>query len=289
MGQTVYVDLLFMINFSMDFLCFFLSARLLGRRLSVPRTMIASALGGLYSDIALFINVGRMYALLLDISVCVLMCAIVFCKRKSNSSLPIYILVYLGISMALGGFMTAIFNLLNRLELPLESGISDGISVWLFALLAVLSAAITLVSGRFFKSRSVQRNAEVDISYGGRSVKLRAMSDSGNLLRDPISGKPCIVADVCALESIIPRAVAHAARKGNISEISDLPPKEAKRVRVIPIRTAGGESALIALRAERITVDAGCGAHEVDVLVALSNIGNSANGAQALISPEMIL
>lgn len=289
MGQTVYVDLLFMINFSMDFLCFFLCAKILGIKLSLPRAIAASAVGGVYSDVALFIGVGRLQALLIDIFVCVLMCAIVFCKRGRNLSLPLYILVYVAISMALGGFMTAIFNLLNKLELPLKAGSSDGISVWLFALLAAISAAITLVGGRFFRSRAAQRFADVDISYGGRSVRLRAMTDSGNLLREPISGKPCIVADVSALEKILPQRIVRAARKGDISAIGKLSAEDAKKVRVIPIRTAGGESALIAFRAESVTVDGGRGAESVDALVALSNIGKSAEGAQVLLPPELIL
>ena len=150
MGQTVYVDLLFMINFSMDFLCFFLTARILALPLSLPRTLLASALGGIYSDIALFITLGALPSLLLDIFVCVLICAIAFLKKGELSSLPLYIIVYFAISMALGGFMTAIFNLLNKADIPLESGASDGISVWAFAALAAVSGLLTFFGGRFF-------------------------------------------------------------------------------------------------------------------------------------------
>ena len=88
---------------------------------------------------------------------------------------------------------------------------------------------------------------------------------------------------------IIPSRIARAARRGDISAIANLPPEDAKRVRVIPIKTAGGESALIALRVDRVTVDTGRGADVVDALVALSNIGKSAEGAQGLLPPELIL
>lgn len=289
MGQTVYVDLLFMINFSMDFLCFFLCARLLGRKLSLPRAIAASALGGCYSDIALFLSVGWIPSLIIDVFVCVAMCAVVFCKKGKNSSLPLYILVYFAISMALGGFMTAIFNLLNKAELPLESGASDGISVWLFAVLAAVSAVITLVGGRFFRSKSSQKNADIEVTYKGRSVKLRAMTDSGNLLREPISGKPCIVADISSLEGVIPRRLALAAREKDISVIGGLSTTDAKNVRVIPIKTAGGDGILIALRADRVTIDSGKGAEEVDAFIALSDINKSADGNEALLPTELLL
>ena len=288
MGQTVYVDLLFMINFSMDFLCFFLCARILGRRLSLPRALIASAVGGIYSDLALFIGVGRAAALAIDLAICVLICAIAFWKKGKTSSLPLYILVYFAISMALGGFMTAIFNLLNKSDIPLSEGEADGISVWMFALLAALSGIITLIGGRAFRRRSAQRTAELEISYNGKTAKLCGLVDTGNLLREPISGKPCIIADISSLSSIIPPSLARAARKGDISAIGRLGERDSKNVRIVPIKTAGGDGALIALRAEEITLNFGKGAERIDALVALSDINRSAEGSDSLLPPELL-
>lgn len=288
MGQTVYVDLLFMINFSMDFLCFFVCAKILGRKLSVGRAVAASAVGGIYSDIALFIPVSYLPSLVIDLAVCAVICAIVFLRKGRGRELPLYILVYFAISMALGGFMTAIFNLLNKADIPLEGTSSDGISVWMFALLAILSAIFTLVGGRFFRRRASQKSAELSITYNGKSVRLFAMTDSGNLLKDPISGKPCIVADICALEPIIPKGILRAAREKRFSEIEKLSPEDARKVRMIPIKTAGGEGALIALRADKITIDREGVNEALDALIALSDINKSADGKEALLPPELL-
>ena len=290
MGQTVYVDLLFLINFSMDFLCFYLSAKILGGKLPTIRAILASAIGGVYSDIALFIDVGMISSLFIDFFVCVLMCAIVFMKKGRISSLPLYILVYFAVSMALGGFMTAIFNLLNRADLPIEEGgATDGISVWVFALLAAISALITLIGGRAFRKRSSIKTAEVEITYRGKTVRLDGMTDSGNLLREPISGKSCIIADVSAIERIMPREMINAAREKDASAIERLSPEDARNMRIIPIKTAGGEGILFAFRAERVTVDSGRGPDIADALIALSDIKSGADGKEALIPPELIV
>ena len=288
MGQTVYVDLLFMINFSMDFLCFFLTARILSLPLSLPRTLLASVIGGIYSDVALFIRLGAIPSLILDILICLVICAIAFLKKGNASSLPLYIIVYFAISMALGGFMTAIFNLLNKADIPLESGTSDGISVWAFALLAAVSGILTFLGGRFFRRRSGQTRAEVEIFYGGRRTKLFGMTDTGNLLREPISGKPCIVADISSLSGVIPEVLARAAREGKISAIGELSQSDSKNVRIIPIKTALGEGILIALRAEKVMVNTGNGAKAIDAFVALSDIKKSADGSEALLPSEIL-
>lgn len=245
-------------------------------------------MGGIYSDLALFISVAYLPSLAIDLAVCVIICTIAFWRKGRVRELPLYILVYFAISMALGGFMTAIFNLLNKADLPLEGTTSDGISVWMFALLAALSALLTLLGGRFFRRKASQKSAELSVTYNGKSVKLLAMTDSGNLLREPIGGKPCIVADISALEGIIPRALTLAAREKRFSAIERLSPEDARRVRMIPIKTAGGEGALIALKADKITIERGDGSEVLDALIALSDIKNSADGKEALLPPELL-
>lgn len=288
MGQTVYVDLLFMINFSMDFLCFFITAKIMGRKLSTGRAVIASAIGGVYSNVALFIGVGRILSLIADLGVCALICTLVFLKKGTARELPLYVLLYFAVSMALGGFMTAIFNLLNRADLPIDTEVSDGISVWVFALLALASALITLAGGKLLRRKSGQTRADLRFTYNGRSITLSAMTDTGNLLRDPISAKPCIVADISALESILPGKIIRAARQGSVGGIEGLSAEDAKKVRIIPINTASGEGALIALRMERITIEGKSGGAEIDALVALSQINRTADGCKALLPPELL-
>ena len=74
MEQTVYADLYFMINLSMDFLCFFLTAKILSIKLHVWRALMASALGGAYAVAALFFTVGKLAALLIDMAFCACLC-----------------------------------------------------------------------------------------------------------------------------------------------------------------------------------------------------------------------
>lgn len=287
--MTVYIDLLFLINFSMDFLCFYLTCVILHRKFSTARVFLASSAGGAYSVAALFIEAGEVVSLVADILVCASLCAIVFLRRGVKESFLLCFAVYFAVSMALGGFMTALFNLLNRLELPLDEIEPDGISVWTFALLAIISALITLFGGRFFLHRASGKRAELEITYGGKSERLCALCDSGNLLREPISNKACIVADTDALQRILPTALFFAAKKGDIGEILSLGGADMRSIRIVPARTAVGESGLIAFRPQRLTIDSGRGAREIDALVVLTKLEKSAEGALALVPSELMI
>lgn len=291
MQQTVYVDLFFMINFSMDFLCLFLTSKILHRQLPLWRALAAAALGGVYADVALLFPLDKLLSVLTDLSVCVIMCAVVFHRKKKIKSLPLYILVFVAVSMALGGFMTALFHFFNRTSLfqGAKNVQSDGISVWIFALLAIISAAITLIGGRFFTGRAAQKNAEIQVKYGGRSTCLRAMTDTGNLLQEPVSGRLCIVADLRAMSAVLPQEMIRAARSGNPSAMQRIPPEHVKHVRLIPTHTASGEGMLLGVRMERITVKTEQGSREVDAMIALADLGKRADGNEALLPARLLV
>ncbi len=285
MVQTVYIDLYFLINFSMDFLCFFLTAKLLSVKLPFGRTLVAAALGGVYANLALFLPVSTLFALFIDMAACALMCTVALLRPREVRRLPLYILVYIAISMVLGGAMTALFHLFNRLELPLGDAEPDGISVWLFALLALVSGLITHLCGRFFSKRSARRHAELHIGYNGSSRALHALCDTGNLLREPISGKPCIVVESDRLRGLLPADLLGAAKEEHAPSASLLS-RYTGRIRLIPAQSATGNRMLLAFRPDRVTVDSGHGPHEVDALIVPTVLSNTAD---ALLPPELLL
>lgn len=289
MEQTVYIDLFFLINFSMDFLCFFLTSRLLSIKMRPLRCVIAAALGGVYACAALFISLEGVASLLIDFLACALMSVVAYFRRGEGKSIFSYTVVYTAVSIVLGGFMTVLFSLFNRLGFDrLLSGGSDtneGISVWLFALLAALSAFAALMGGRFFKRRSMQREGRLYIHYASKQIELKALCDSGNLLREPISGKACVIADGDSLKSFLPQALLRAMRDGYTDALST---EQKRRVRVVPASTVNGSGMLWALRVDRLELDMGKGKREIDAYLAVAPIGISAEGAEALIPIDLL-
>ncbi len=289
MEQTVYIDLLFLINFSMDFLCFYISARIISVRFSALRAVIASVIGGVYGGAAIFLPINAVLSVMIDVAVCLVMCIIAFRKDKGQSII-LGALVYFSVSMALGGFMTALFNLLNRMgfsQLVTDESEGDGISVWLFAILAAVSAVFTLIGGRSFRRRSSVRSAEVSVRYGKNEKKLSAIVDTGNLLREPISGRACIAVDVDALGGLVPDGVLKAARGDSIAALESISRSFVKNVRLVPTHTATGEKMLIGIRADRVLIDTGKGAYESDAYLVISKL-DAPSGVEALVPGELL-
>ena len=180
--MIVYGDLLFLINFSMDFLCFYISFLLIHRKMPTLRTALASVIGGVYSVAALFVKVGQGWAFVIDVLLLVLMCLAVYASRGMRVlGFAKFVLLYFFVSALLGGIMTALFSLFNQVDI--FSGISESendISVWIFALLTVVSTVFTVKGGGFFKS-SVKKTSATLVLLGDKGrVGLSTLLDSGN-------------------------------------------------------------------------------------------------------------
>lgn len=289
MEQTVYIDLYFIINFAMDFLCFFLCARLLSIKESIPRSIAASAIGGVYACISLVAGVGAVVSLIFDILAALLMSAVAFGRRREMRRVISYAVVYAAISIVLGGAMTALFEFFNRIGLDKmlgSEGDADGISVWLFALLAFIGGIFTLFGARRFKKRSAEERCRLRVSYGGKSIELEGLFDSGNLLREPISARPCIVVSTSTLGELLPKTLLRAIAEKRTEELSR---EEASRIRVVFMKTASGEKMSYAFRMDKIELDVGRGMSEVDAFLAFSEVAIRAHGASALVPTELAI
>ena len=184
--------------------------------------------------------------------------------------------------------MTAIFNILNRAAPPLNE-FTNGrdIPLWIFAPVAALSSLLTWLGERFFRTRAQIASAEIEIRMGKKKTVIRAMCDSGNLLRDAISGKPVIVSDNRNALNLLP-ADCPPISEWNANTIALLPPKISSRICLIPTGTANAEGLMIALRPDQIIVRTQRGPRPADALLGFGNVTCALKDCSALIPPELV-
>lgn len=293
MEVEIYADLLFLINAGMDGLCLSLTAALLHRRVKRWRILLAAAVGGVYAVAALLTDIGQALSLLSDLGICLAMCGMAFGGRGSGG--PGRLLtaagLYFLLSMALGGFMTALYSILNRAGLAsllaeLLPAEEEGIGSWVFLILAIPCGALSLRGGRLWRRSRVERYCTVTVELDGRQAALRGMVDSGNLLRDPAGGRAVICGDPAVLEELLSPALYRVLR-GESPERIKLTPGDARRVRIIPAGTATGGGLLYGFLPDRVTVtaegqDRGT---DTDVVLALTSIPTE--GVDALVPAEL--
>jgi len=191
-----YADILFLVDLSMDFLTLCLCARLTHRPISLFRALAGAALGALGSVLLLVTDAGRGTTFLAGLFLSAVMTAVCFGIRPAaRASLRAsvrwffrqYLLVW-GSGAITGGCMSMLLSL--GTPVYLDRGYGGKPSFWP-VFLGTTGAVYCLI--RLLQKRMTQRTAEILVFHHGKSARCTVLVDSGNLLRDPLTGRDVIL------------------------------------------------------------------------------------------------
>lgn len=200
---VIYVDTLFLLNATVDYLLLLASARLAGEPLARLRFLLGAVLGGLYA-VAIFLpGLSFLARPLCRLAAAVLMVLAAFWKSRR---LLRQVVIFFALSCAFGGGVLAI-ALLGGRGLALSNGVLySGMDLKIVLLSAAgCYGALTLIfqrTGRHTASSGELR--PVRLTLGERQVSLTALVDTGNTLTDPATGRPVLVAEADCVEELLP-------------------------------------------------------------------------------------
>ncbi len=285
--EEIYGDVLFVINFSMDFLSLFLVGRLMHIPMKPWRVMLGASLGAAYGVLELLFTLGKLLDLLLAVGVMLLMCLVSF-PRQGGKRRLLCSALFCGVNMLMGGLMTAIFVKLGAYEQYIEIGgkietVYGDMPIWLFVILAGISALATWLLGRVFRGKRAERTCYIRLKVCGREVTLMGLLDSGNLLSEPLSGTPVIF--IKEKDANFLSAELVAAMRAGLAFTETEP---SVRLRFVPCRTATGEGLLTALVPETVSLKTGKDFEERKAIVAVDFTEGDYGGCAALV-PEILV
>lgn len=191
--MILYVDVLFAINFSMDFVSLFICGKILHKRIPRVRIIISSIIGGLYGVLSLIFSVNFVFEIIICIIISVIMCVMVFYERNIKS-ITISIIVFWLISSLLGGVMSIIYTIANKLLSEYINSYTYEVvySGARFFVIASVTILITSFCCKILFNNKDKKTVTVIVVNKDREFKLNGLCDSGNLLRDPLSNR-CVI------------------------------------------------------------------------------------------------
>ncbi len=169
--MRIYWEMAVGLNFLVDLLLLYGTDRLTGFPGSFKRSIPAAALGSVYAGLCLLPEFAFLSGWLWRLVFLAGMCMIAFGPYVSTLRRGT---VFFLLSMALGGLAS------GTGEGGVLSLIFGGLGVWLLCSLG---------------GRRGPDYLPVTITHGGKTVALTALADTGNSLKDPLSGRPVIVVD----------------------------------------------------------------------------------------------
>lgn len=260
--MTIYLDIILCENLLMNYIILFATYVIIKPKTKHPqiRMILSSLLGSIYA-IIIYLNILSIYTnLLAKITLSVVMVYIAFAPPNVKQLLKQILIFYL-VSFIFGGCTFALIYFLKPENVEMKNGVFVGMYPIRVGLIAgVIAFIITQIAFKINKSKLNNKNTfiEIELYNKNKMTKARALLDSGNMLKEPISQKPVIVVEKTTLSKIIPEEVLDYIEKivgGDDQERNEMQ-EYLSKIRMVPFMSLGKENGmLIGIRLDKIKIN----------------------------------
>ena len=255
--RTVYADTLLLWNAAVDYLLLLAAGKLCALPLRRGQMALGALWGGVFALLcAVFPAVFALWTAKLAAGALVVLIGFGADRRT-----PRALLAFFAMAACFGGAVRFL-SILRGAREDAAAPVSAPVLLLSFAICYAVAALV-------FRRVGAERGEiihTVRLTRRGRGLELRALEDSGNELRDPLSGDAVLVADAAALSPLFddPSLLCLSAPEA----LAGLEGEQGRGLRLLPCTCVAAERALLlCFRPESIEVD---GTARRDLLVAVS-------------------
>ena len=266
----LYADVLFLVDFSMDTVALWLTSKLIHSQIKAVRCALAAGLGALVSTVLTILLTNATVSLVLGITVSFIMCLIAFGYGGIFNFTKMFAVLWT-VGMVIGGIMTFLLSRGHYSRVYTNGVLQAESSVQLLPIAVGLCSVFVYFLRRISRKRSVR----VLISFDSDTIDAVGIVDSGNFLRDPVSGDCVIV----VTRDLLPNKLR------NVDAFDYLSVRECGfngKLRLIPVTGVDGNTLLTAIRPNKVILDG----REVRCMVAISE---AEDNKKKCIVPESLM
>ena len=259
--MTIYIDIVLIENLIMNYIILFTTAVVLKIKVNHIRLILASLLGAGYSIIA-YMGIIKVYSsIILKIILSVLIIYIAFNTQNIKKMCKDLLLFYL-VSFVFGGAAFALIYIIKPQNILMKNGLFLGTYTLKTVMLgAVVAFCIIIGAFAIIKNKISKKDmfCEIEILINQKKIKTKAMIDTGNMLKEPITNVPVIVVEHILLYSCMPKEILNNLKEimgGDFKNIPcDIQEKYISKLKLIPFSSLGKQNGmLIGIRPEYVKV-----------------------------------
>lgn len=262
--MTVYIDIIFLENITINFVILALTGYISKFRVSPFRLLAGASIGAMYVLAVFLPGMEAYYTLGAKIILSFVMVAITFWPEKVKDFIKLTLFFYL-VSFIFGGTVFGLYYFLNTEGGMTSNGIFSisGFPIKTLMVSIIFAYIVIWICWDIVKSKAINENIMIPISieFEKQKVMIHALIDTGNSLRDPISNNPVMVVEFEAIKDILPeeiKSIFADREETNLNLVVEQISKTAwaNRFRLIPFNSLGKENGmLIGFRPDRVQIE----------------------------------
>ncbi len=255
--MTIYLDVVLLENLCMNYIILFATNYILKRKAHHIRFILSALLGAVYAIVS-YMNILPIYSYwITKIILSVVMVYIAYYPKNGKQLLKQTMLFYL-ISFVFGGCAFALLYIVKPQEIWFQNGVLMGTyPIKITILGAILGFTISSITFSLIKRKLTKKDmfCKISIYLEGKVSTLKAMIDTGNILKEPITRIPVIIVEKGVLQNILPAKILEHIDEILGGDAENIEQKYAKRLRVIPFSSVGKENGiLLGIKPDKVIV-----------------------------------
>lgn len=258
--MTIYLDIIFIENLFMNYIILFGTGYVMKIKMKHRLLFLSSILGSIYAIFAYAQNTYNNISLGIKILLSILMVFLAYIPKSIKQLLKELLIFYL-ISFAFAGCAIFLLYIVKPENIIIRNGVFIGsYPLKIVSLGGIIGFFIVCAAFKSVKNKMSTKDmvCNLKIRIDQNEIKVRSLIDSGNMLKDPISGMPVIVVEKSKLENIVQTEILENLTEilnGKISENSGID-KYISKFRVIPFSSLGMQNGmLLGMKVEEIKLE----------------------------------
>ena len=259
--MTIYIDVVFFENLIMNTIILIATGIILKQKMKWLRILLAGTLGAIYS-IMTYISELQIYSnIILKIILSIIITYIAY-NPQTVKQLWKTILIFYLTSFVFGGAAFSLIYIVKPQEILMKNGLFLGTYPLKTVILAAIIAFIILITAfTIVKSKLNKKDmfCEIKVKLNNKLIETKAMIDTGNLLKEPITNTPVIILEHTLLYDCMPKEILNNLDKilgGDFEEIpQEIRQEYISRLKLIPFSSLGKQNGmLVGIKADKLKI-----------------------------------
>ena len=260
--MVIYIDMLFLENFILDFIILYVTGLISKNKIKFLKLIFGSALGAIYVVMYYFIKINVYSNIIIKLFLSIVMIYVSFMPTNFKEMLKLTVFFYLT-SFVFGGAALSVIYMLNSRRITIQNGILIGnYTIRTIFIGVVIACIVTIIAFKFVKAKFSKNDlfCNIIIKINNKQIKTKAMLDTGNFLKDPITNIPVVVVEYTVLYDMVPKEILDNIEDilgGDLEKIPENIKNEyMSKLKVIPFSSLGKQNGmLLGLKADGLIVD----------------------------------
>lgn len=260
--MTVYLDIVFLENLIINYIILYETGIISKAKIKTIRLIIASIIGATYSIIYYLVNLKIYSGVVLKIILSIVLIYVGF-KADNIKKLIKQILLFYLVSFVFGGAAISIIYMVDANLITIQNGVIIGNYTLKTIFIGIVVAYITIILAyNVIKTKISKKDliCDIKITLNNENIYTKAIIDTGNLLKEPITNIPVVVVEHTLLYDVVPKEILNNLDNilgGDFTNIPDEIEQEyMPKLKVIPFSSLGKQNGmLVGIKADEITIN----------------------------------